>query len=324
MKIKGWKLKEDKISEDAIEEISKTFCSTLRVGIEIEGHYRGEEPLQDVHDIISRDLRCKTGKSEIQGADLLNDFLYVYNDGSVNTEVVTGTLKLNNIRHVYNRAIETMEDLNIVISPEWGAGGHQNISSEVMMPLIVGRNIRQLLRYHLPPLCKIACVEGTECRDYSYRGYPPCGWKRYVENEKYCAMFCKRKYSVNQSGEGLYEFRYPDAIKNINQVYISSIINAAIVLKAIKLSKKGVIMISNDDKEQSKFLYKHMTSNADNSSIMPKINKRFNEMILFLTSEINEICESSSAKKIDLFAIQEQLEKVPLMQNGYDINLDYL
>lgn len=320
MKIKSWKLKEDKISEEAIEEISKTFCSTLRIGIEIEGHYGGES-LNDVHDNISNTLNCKIGKSEIQVEDLSNDFLYVYNDGSINTEVVTGALKLNNLRNIYSRAIETMEDLNIRISPRYGAGGHQNISSATMMPGIVGRNIRQLLRYYLPALCKIACVKETVYREYSYRDYPPCGWRKYVENEKYCAMFCKSKFSINQFGEGLYEFRYPDAMININQVYISTIINAAIVLKAVKLSQNGVAMISKKDKEQSKNLYEKITTEIDISSILPEMINRFNEMVRYLIDEIDQICKASFEKKIDLPFVEEQLAKVSLMENGSDLNL---
>jgi hypothetical protein len=213
-----------------------------------------------------------------------------------------------------------MEDLGIIVSPDFGAGGHQNISSSIILPEIIGRNVRQLLRYYLPALCKIACVKGTEGREYSYRSYPSCGWRKNVGNEKYCAMFCKEKSSAYQSGEGLYEFRYPDAITNINQVYVSSIINAAIVLKAIKLSENGVAMVSTEDKQKSKTLYKEITNGAliINGNEM---KNKFKEMIDYLFDDINQICKESYVKKINLPLVEEQLEKVFLIENGSDLDL---
>lgn len=199
------------------------------------------------HWELAGDLNCNVGKGNRKKD---SDFWYVYNDGSVNTEVVTAPLPLSQIKPTHQKAIAVLRNYDADISPRCGAGGHQNFGFNGYFPEDVVRNAIQLVRYYLPALLTIGCVDGSHNRGV-FRGLPVCGWRAELPNGKYQAVHIKKKYAVGvTAGEAdqfeVIEFRYPDSTTDSRKVRETAIINAGLIAKAIKISDAEVMRIPQD------------------------------------------------------------------------------
>ena len=305
MNIKGWRKKTNKLSEEDIKDFYDDFLSTFRIGIEIEG----ESPSFTDYKFIAEELNCDIGKGRFRRN---KDFLYCYNDGSVNTELVTGAIPLKKLRKVLKIGLDVLQEYDVKMSPEVGAGGHQNICSSQLLPNIIGRNVLQITRQYLPALCKIGCVLGTHHRNINYRTYPECGLNNYIDNVKYSAVHLKKRGGRNGLTGGLYEFRYPDSTINLNQIMLSAIINSALVLKAINISRYGVLSLDYIEIMKSKDCYSEIIElNSTNHSF---VNRMVESLLEFLDEELKSIYRFPIIEK----AIDEIIER-KILFNGEDL-----
>ncbi|KKN29144.1 hypothetical protein LCGC14_0846990 [marine sediment metagenome] len=201
---------------------------------------------------VARRAHCRQGKGNgIQ--DNGSNFMYAYNDGSVDTELVTKPFKLPKLLEVVTEGVQIFKDESIVMSPRVRAGCHQTFSFDKPFPDLVARNTVQLIRYYYPALLSFACVAGTNGRSCSYRKLPERpGWteKAVAFNNKYDACHVKAQHAINYQPR-MIEFRYPDMHQYPKMHIAVACLNWAIILYAIDLSKKGVVMFGNTDWEYS-------------------------------------------------------------------------
>lgn len=205
--------------------------------------------VDDVNRRVANDLGCESGHLDYDPSK--KDYQFVYNDGSVSTEVVTTALKLNEVYPILTKAYVVLDRYNCKISPEAKAGGHQTVSFAKPFPIIVVKNVIQLVRYYYPALLAIGCIKGSHNREggNDYRCYPSSGVDLYHgRNHKYLAVHIKRSTSFPK----LIEFRYPDSHTNINQCILTALINIALVAKAITLSQYGVFVIDENHLTKAK------------------------------------------------------------------------
>ena len=200
--------------------------------------------IDSVHEDIANHLKCTSGHCEYKENN--GNFQCVYNDGSVNTEIVTSALKPKDFKTVVCEGINALLDEGGEISPYQKAGFHQTFSFGHTFPDIVCKNVIQLIRFYLPALLCVSCIDGTYQRNNgsNFRAIPESGLKMGEEiyNEKYTAVHTKK--IGNLSSPSLLEFRYPDATENINQTALTMLFNTAIIAKAFDESEKGIIEIS--------------------------------------------------------------------------------
>ena len=195
---------------------------------------------------IAKVAKCSGHKGDCLPTEY-GDFLWAYHDGSVDTELVTAPIPLHDMERVLKSGINIFRKNSIIMSPAVRAGCHQTFSFDRTFPDVVARNIVQLVRYYLPALLSIACVEGTEGRQASYRKIPnDPGWSENATyfNEKYEACHVKAQLALNYQPR-LIEFRYPDMHPHVTQHMASMILNYAIILYSIHLARGGVASFSN-------------------------------------------------------------------------------
>lgn len=246
------------------------------------------------------------------------EFLYVYNDGSVNTELVTGALRVGQIEKVFRRALDVLEDNGVEVSPIVHAGGHQTVSHDDYFPSIVARNTIQINRYYLPSLLTLGCVVGSERRDSDYRSCPRS--PVYGRGDERIPHWTKNA-SINFKGSGtsvetnykLIEFRYPDSHTNVNQVIVSAIVNMATVAKAFTMSNQGVAVFSQSHfnfvkSEIRDFYYDGCFRDMD------AIRKQTRGLLHYLEDEISHYADLNSIRK----AIDD-ITSHNIMENGVDI-----
>jgi hypothetical protein len=189
--------------------------------------------------MIADSLSCRVGQRSYRAASA--DYQYVYNDGSVNTELVTSAIPLSEVHDVLQRGCSVLEDYGVNIDPSVGAGCHQTISYGKPFSYPVVKNVIQQVRYYLPALLAIGCVEGTHHRG-EYRGLMDPSWKSdELYTEKYSAVHTKRTMAVSRNSFDLLEFRYPDSHTNVWQTVLTAIINMAIIARAFKISVNGIV-----------------------------------------------------------------------------------
>lgn len=307
-----YKLEEEKISFSDYERYNRRFKKDLTIGVELEG----EAPSHSTYCEIADELKCERGKGKFRRN---RKFLYAYPDGSVNFELVSGAIPIKELRNVLETGIDIMREKRIIISPRIGAGCHQNICSVQLLPEIIGRNIIQIVRKYLPALCKISCVKDTWKRNGRFMIFPYCGW-RNLGYSKYDAIHLKKRGGRNGLTGGLYEFRFPDAIININQIMLTAIINSAIVLKAISLSRFGVMTMLQKEKELSEQLYLNIREGgAENiRHILPMINN----LMGFIENDINDIYPIDIVEE-GTNEIKEKILNGNSMENGTDIETEF-
>ncbi len=195
---------------------------------------------------IARVAKCSKHKGDCLPTEY-GDFLWAYHDGSVDTELVTAPIPLHDMERVLKSGVDIFRKNSIIMSPAVRAGCHQTFSFDRTFPDVVARNIVQLVRYYLPALLSIGCVEGTEGRAANYRKIPDDpGWSENATyfNEKYEACHVKAQLALNYQPR-LIEFRYPDMHPHVTQHMASMILNYAIILYSIHLARGGVASFSN-------------------------------------------------------------------------------
>lgn len=280
-----------------------------------EGYISGNS-LMSIFNKISDELggipTCKGSFEEDK------EFLYIYNDGSVNTELVTGALRVTQIEDVFRKALELLDKYGVEVSPTVHAGGHQTVSHEDYFPSIVARNAIQINRYYLPSLLTLACVEGSERRDSDYRSCPRSpvygrGDERIPHWTKNASINFKNTAAAVQTSYKLIEFRYPDSHKNVNQVILSAIINMATIAKAFTMSDEGVAVFSQNHfnivkSEINEFYYDGRFRNPD------MIKKETRGLIYFLEDEISNYANLDSVRRA-----VDDITSHNIMENGMDI-----
>jgi len=200
----------------------------------------------DVLEKIASAFGCGVGKNNTDGSPYLTHkrVANVYEDGSVNLEVVTTPQKLCDIASVHRYVCSVIKGYDAEIRPDVGngAGGHQTVMFDHRNGSFtdtITRNVIQLSRFFAPALLWIGCVKGTEARgDYRSLNRSAVREPKQFPNGKY--EFVHTRY---MDGRGVYgfEFRYPDSHELSNIVQVTAVINSAIVLKAIRLSRFGVL-----------------------------------------------------------------------------------
>jgi len=275
-----------------------------------------ENSLMSIFNKISDELGgIPTRKSNFQEN---KEFLYIYNDGSVNTELVTGALRVTQIGNVFRKALELLEKYGVEVSPIVHAGGHQTVSHEDYFPSIVAKNAIQINRYYLPSLLTLACVEGSERRDSDYRSCPRSpaygnGNERIPHWTKNASINFKDTAATVQTSYKLIEFRYPDSHKNVNQVILSAIINMATIAKAFTMSDEGVAIFPQKHfnivkSEVNEFYCDGRFRDLD------RIKKETRGLIYFLEDEISNYANLDSVRRA-----VDDITSHKIMENGMDI-----
>ena len=279
--------------------------------------YISDESLSDVFRKISAELGDIPIHKSIFKEN--KEFLYIYNDGSVNTELVTGALQLKQIKKVFQKALKLLNKYGVEISPFVHAGGHQTVSHQDYFPSIVARNTIQINRYYLPSLLCLGCVKGSEKRSDSFLACPPSplygeGERRIPIGNKYSSINFKETSPAIQTNYKLIEFRYPDSHKNVNQVILSSVINMASIAKAFSVSSDGVAVFSQNHFDN----VKHEVNNFYNYGRFidsESIKSETHELIEYLEEEISSYANVDSVYN----AVDEIMNPNMLMENGVDV-----
>jgi len=221
-----------------------TVCDTCESGA------RGRGQTKPVLKAIAEELGIICGKIyDTSNLKFNSNWLYVYNDGSVNTELVTAPIQLYRVGDVVKEGLDIFNRYEVKAYPaqDCRAGAHQTFSFDGVFPDIVARNIVQLIRYYLPALLAIGCYHfGTHFRG-KYRilpENPSWGDRCEVFNTKYEACHVKGQLALEYKPR-LIEFRYPDMTPRWKQHELVCLINAALLLEAGKLSKSGVVSFHN-------------------------------------------------------------------------------
>jgi len=224
-------------------EVSRHFKSVVRIGFEIEGNSSlpktincprcGQEVTIHEYEQLHRIIHylIHNGKHHA-----LKQAIKIYWDGSVDTELVTQPLRIDDIKPVLTFFMGLLQTFGVSMSPDTRAGGHQTISVGERLPDVYLANIEQLSRRFAPTLTRVACSPyDTYRRSTRFRvlnespihHYPLDGWE-----EKYRFVHFKDYETVT----GI-EFRYPDVLPP-EYNYVSAILNMALVWKAIKITNR--------------------------------------------------------------------------------------
>lgn len=243
----------DTLSYEECNSLATSFINKVAVGLEIEAQVEdanwGDDEDDDGNEMlgeIADAFRCAVGKNRTRGTPYLShkEVANVYEDGSVNLEVVTTPQKLCDIAKVHRYVCGVIKKYDAEIRPNVGngAGGHQTVMFDHRNGYFtdtVARNVIQLSRFFAPALLWISCVQGTSARG-NYRNLNRSAVRvpEHFPNDKY--MFVHAK-CLDSRGVYAFEFRYPDSHELSNIVQVTAVINTAIVLKAIRLSRFGVL-----------------------------------------------------------------------------------
>ncbi|RLC83299.1 MAG: hypothetical protein DRJ03_17590 [Chloroflexi bacterium] len=226
---------------DVMVDIVNEFKSHVRCGFELEGNSTLPYELtcprcgnkvtvheyDQLHHIIN--YLIHNGKSS-----WYKQAMKIYWDGSVDTELVTTPLKVDEIEMGLTFFTGLLRFMGVDLRPTTRAGGHQTISVGARLPDVVLANIEQLSRRFAPTLVRVGCSPyDTYRRSERFRylnqspiyNYPLDGWE-----EKY--RFVHFKNYTKATG---IEFRYPDALPP-KYNYVSAILNMALVWKAMKIT----------------------------------------------------------------------------------------
>ncbi len=198
----------------------------LRVGFEIEG-----KALRRGHNMFIVSGKHANIEWDLESHPYFNR---VYNDGSVDTELVTQPIEIENIVDILNEFHWVLKKYNVLLSPEIGAGGHQTVSiNGLHAERTVKANVEQLTRYFSPTLLRLGCIPHlTRYRKYFFRKLnESCAYRWSLDGfRKYRAIHFKEF-----GGTSGFEFRYPDVLSPIHS-WVSAVANASIVLKAYRIT----------------------------------------------------------------------------------------
>lgn len=270
---------------------------------------------------IAAKLGCTVGK-ETYVENPKSNFLYIYDDGSVNLEIVTAPHKLNQLRNVLEKAYSILEDYDATISPSEKCGGHQTFSYKNYFKGTFVINATQLVRYFLPSLFIIGWTKSTD--NHSARYYfctmPERLWNRDKKgstiNNKYDAIHIKPRDAVKSTFPKFVEYRYPDGNWNIDQVIFTAIINAALTLKAIKMSAHGIMTFTQEHFDNVQRLANDLAYGyPDLFKIVtePELRDNFNELTEILKPEIHLV---SNLKTSEYLAIMSEVIDNPPLLTG--------
>ncbi len=246
---------------ELLQELIPRFNERVRCGFELEGDWTyheyvrvgGREAIiEEVDELHSFIMEA----AEEQGG-LYGTLLDAYDDGSVNTELVTQPLRVDEIVPVLDLWLDVLDTCGVIFDSRVGAGCHMTVSVGTSLPLIVKANVEQLMRYFTRPLLEFGCNHAWSRRDREYYSFNKSPIIRLKKGErlngenKYKAVHFKKFGDVTA-----FEFRYPDPAPT-RKLYSIAILNMAIVLKAIKISFKynGVFEIKNSRIQTSRRAY---------------------------------------------------------------------
>ncbi len=289
----------DECNIERLKEVRENFKDNVRCGFELEGNWG--DSLYDVKvgertgTVYSLDqLHAFIEDAAGSQGGLYDTLICVYEDGSVDTELVTQPLKVEDIRPALSLWLDVLYDCGVVVDSEEGAGCHMTVSVGTPLPSIVKANTEQIIRYFAPALLELACHCSISCRDpdfYELNSSPIRRCDKYwgldgVVN-KYRAVHFK-SFSRNVTG---FEFRYPDPATS-DRLYVIAVLNMAIVLKAMKITidHNGVFKIKNKRMRKNRDLYQKL---ANHHSVTRRsadyIREMAFELLDFLGDEIEEI-----------------------------------
>ncbi|RLC86707.1 MAG: hypothetical protein DRJ03_08010 [Chloroflexi bacterium] len=286
--------------DESVEELKTLlpeFKDKVRCGFELEGNWG--ESLYDVkvgkrtETVYSLDqLHAFIEDAAGSQGGLFDTLSYVYEDGSVDTELVTQPLRVDEILPSLRLWMNVLSDCGVAVDSYEGAGCHMTVSAGVGMPLYVKANVEQIVRYFAPALLYFACDQDMSRRDPDYYELNGSPIIRLSENRtlngityKYSTVHFKTFGRV--SG---FEFRYPDPTEP-TRLYAVAVLNMAILLKAIKITIKhgGVFKIKNKRMRMNNRVYGRFVNRIDISDYRDLITIMAGELIEFLADEIEEI-----------------------------------
>ncbi|RLC83298.1 MAG: hypothetical protein DRJ03_17585 [Chloroflexi bacterium] len=289
----------DEYDIERLKEVRENFKDNVRCGFELEGNWG--DSLYDVKvgertgTVYSLDqLHAFIEDAAGSQGGLYDTLMCVYEDGSVDTELVTQPLKVEDIQPALSLWLDVLYDCGVVVDSEEGAGCHMTVSVGAALPSITKANTEQIVRYFAPALLELACYCSISCRDPDYYKLNRSPIRRYDEqrgldgtSNKYRAVHFK---SFNRNVTG-FEFRYPDPATS-DRLYVIAVLNMAIVLKAMKITidHDGVFKIKNERMGKNRDLYQKL---ANHHSVTRRSADYIREMVFelmeFLNDEIGEI-----------------------------------
>lgn len=343
------------LDADAVTDLCDRAKLDLRVGFEIEMHYRdepedmhgpgyeGADVLNDIQAAFEKKygFTMAIGKGECNKKKLKRSFSdgrtqfeipievdidgykehllvpYGYVDGSTPVELVTSPVapRISIIRETFDSIYKVVEEVDTGLTPicHNKCGLHQTVVFEHLkthFPPIVVANAIQIARTFLPGIFYLfsSGTKNRPTRTLEHRGFNGSVWHRHISMVSKYSMVYPRK-----NADGLYwgiEFRYPDGTQSTVLPGVTAVVNSAIVLKAIKLSRFGIVQISEDYFLKLKNSIDLFTADSlfnddvlKDDGMIPRVVAR--ELVKFLSEEINDIDKSA-------FPILDKLVESPL------------
>lgn len=309
---------------------------TLRCGIELEGNVGNKHCHGDIYNdpcehcrapscngceykdgydntntvlkLIASKAKCSPSRNLIKDIRLCGNFLYAYNDGSTDVELVTNSVPLHKFGDLVKQGLSILKSCNVVVDPSASAGAHQTFSAEEPFDHIVISNIVQVVRLTLPALISVGCVINTSKRDSGYRSMPH-NRDAYLKDSKATAI----SYKLLSANTSLVEFRYPDGHNNVKQHELVALINAAIILKSIELSIGGKVF--DPDVGDNGRISDKIYDEGFNFSVIPKIRENRKVLLDFVERGIKLLTFNHEE-------IFDTISDFPIpIKNGEDIDL---
>lgn len=230
---------------------------------------------------------------------------YGYIDGSVPVELVTSPVepRVAVVKDVFEKVYKIVKgvDPNLVAICLNKCGLHQTVVFDHLkekFPPIVAANAIQITRSFLPGLFYLLSSGTTysPTRSLEHRGLNPSMWRQHINSvSKYSMVFPRNN---SDSGYWGIEFRYPDGTLSTVLPGVMAAVNTAIVMKAIKLSRFGVLKISEDYFAKLKTSIEMFTITSrftdemlESKNLIPRLVA--SELMQFLSEEINDIDKSA-------------------------------
>ena len=299
------------------EQFEKRYGFTMAIGKNVNNMKKVKRTFSDGNTRIEVPIEV-----EIDG--YLEHLMvpYGYFDGSTPIELVTSPVEpsIGKVRDILSKVFDTVEslaDTRLEANCLRNCGLHQTVVFEHLKPSfpeIVVANAVQITRAYIPGLYYLLSAgnRNTPSRSTRFRNHNPSIWTRSVLSmPKYSAVYPRYKSIDRHNTEywGI-EFRYPDGTRSLALAGAMAVLNTAIVLKAIKLSRYGVVKISDDYYQSAKAAVVGFTTTGsltDEQVQSPNFFPRLiaEGLVKFLSEEILDTDRSA-------YPLVHQLLKQPL------------
>lgn len=278
---------------------------SMRCGFEIEGSPRWNR--DDASDEIIGFIKRVAGSMCMRA----------YHDYSVGVEVVTEPLSVDEIEPQLNFWLWLLDRCGIDTIPFVGAGCHMTVSIGALIPSFVKVNIEHLTIYFAPVLAALSWAYDHHWREKRYfelnNAWNNDGLSWLTsEDDGRLSMFGMSKYSFvhfkefdNQSG---IEFRYPDSSPNARHLWRVAIMNMALVLKALKISKEYKAIIRFKFNDDDRYMINHCNYAGEVEKLVMTVRDRIDEFLEFMQPEIEELLGNGGYHEwtIDLMDVEHR------------------